>query len=261
MSSSPSNGPDTAAAAQQVRDMAKQFYGGFVPNQIKVLNEHSPAAARAYIATMDLIEQGELPDDEREAVILTVSRYNDCHYCTRTHAFLGREAGLSQETIESIHRGGLPDDDRLRSLVKATRLLLDKRGWLDDEDLSALESAGIGKTELYEINTLIGLKIFSNYVNHIAQTEVDDLVTDLWRESVTGVSLVGDGWKRGLHVSNNVVSLRTRGIEMTERARAGLPLLTRNLKTPPSDHLEEEDAIIAVLLAGSILTLPYFRSQ
>jgi AhpD family alkylhydroperoxidase len=168
----------TPDAIEEVRDMAKDFYGGFVPNQIKVLNEHSPAAARMYIATMDLVEQGELADHEREAVILTISRYNDCHYCTRTHAFLGREAGLSQEAIEAIHRGGLPDDDRLQALVQATRRLLDKRGWLDEDDQSSLQWEGIGKTELYEINTLIGLKIFSNYVNHVAQTEVDEMVTE-----------------------------------------------------------------------------------
>jgi AhpD family alkylhydroperoxidase len=177
MPTQPTEAP-AADPVEEVRDMAKDFYGGFVPNQIKVLNEHSPAAARMYIATMDLVEQGELADHEREAVILTISRYNDCHYCTRTHAFLGREAGLSQEAIQAIHRGGLPEDDRLRSLVQVTRRLLDKRGWLDEEDLSSLQWEGIGKAELYEINTLIGLKIFSNYVNHIAQTEVDDLVTD-----------------------------------------------------------------------------------
>jgi len=170
--------PSSPDAAEQVRDLAKEFYGGFVPNQIKVLNEHSPAAARMYIATMDLVEQGELEDHEREAVILAVSRYNDCHYCTRTHAFLGRQAGLDQETIEAIHKGGLPADARLRTLVQATRRLLDKQGWLEEEDLESLEQAGVGRTELYEINTLIGLKIFSNYVNHVAQTEVDDLVTE-----------------------------------------------------------------------------------
>lgn len=170
--------PSSPDAAEQVRDLAKDFYGGFVPNQIKVLNEHSPAAARMYIATMDLVEQGELEDHEREAVILAVSRYNDCHYCTRTHAFLGRQAGLDQETIEAIHKGGLPADARLRTLVQATRRLLDKQGWLEEEDLESLEQAGVGRAELYEINTLIGLKIFSNYVNHVAQTEVDDLVTE-----------------------------------------------------------------------------------
>jgi len=173
-----SSSVSSSSATEQVRALAKDFYGGFVPNQIKVLNEHSPAAARMYIATMDLVEQGELADEEREAVILAVSRYNDCHYCTRTHAFLGREAGLSQETIEAIHRGGLPADTRLRILVRVTRRLLDKRGWLDEEDLADLAAEGVGRTELYEINTLIGLKIFSNYVNHIAQTAVDDLVTE-----------------------------------------------------------------------------------
>jgi len=177
MSTQPTTGPSTDAV-EEVRDLAKEFYGGFVPNQIKVLNEHSPAAARMYIATMDLVEQGELADREREAVILAVSRYNDCHYCTRTHAFLGREAGLSQEAIEAIHRGGLPDDDRLQALVQATRRLLDKRGWLDDDDLADLQVEGISKTELYEINTLIGLKIFSNYVNHVAQTAVDSVVEE-----------------------------------------------------------------------------------
>lgn len=176
MPSSPDSG--SADATDEVRAMAEDFYGGFVPNQIEVINEHSPAAARAYIAMHELAEQGELPDHERETVILTVSRYNDCHYCTRAHAFLGREAGLDQETIETIHRGGVPDDPRLRALVKATRLLLDKDGWLDDDELAQLDDAGIGRTELYEINTLIGLKTFSNYVNHVADTEVDEVVTE-----------------------------------------------------------------------------------
>jgi AhpD family alkylhydroperoxidase len=176
---SPSADPaDASASAEQVRTLAREFYGGFVPNQIKVLNEHNPAAARMYIATMELVEQGELTDREREVVILTVSRYNDCHYCTRTHAFLGREAGLSQETIEAIHRGGLPADARLRTLVQVTRRLLDKRGWLDEDDLDRLAEDDVERAELYEINTLIGLKTFSNYVNHVAQTALDDLVTE-----------------------------------------------------------------------------------
>lgn len=101
---------------KEVREMAKAHFGGIVPNQIKRINEHSPAAAKAYIATMRRAEQGELPNHEREVVILAVSRYNDCHYCTRTHAYQGREAGLSQATIEAIHRGGLPADEGKVSL-------------------------------------------------------------------------------------------------------------------------------------------------
>ncbi|NBC87300.1 MAG: carboxymuconolactone decarboxylase family protein [Bacteroidetes bacterium] len=168
--------PESFAEHQErVREMAREKYP-FIPNQIRVLNKHSPAAAETYIATMNAIEDGQLEPHEREAVILAISRYNDCHYCARTHAFLGSEAGLSKEAIEAIHRGGLPDEPRLRALVQATRLLLDKRGWLEREEVDELTHRSIGRTELYEINVLIGLKIFSNYVNHVARTEVDESI-------------------------------------------------------------------------------------
>jgi uncharacterized peroxidase-related enzyme len=160
-----------------VREYAIGKYG-FVPNQIKVLNKHSPAAAQAYMTVMDATETSVLTAAEREVVILAVSRYNDCHYCTRTHAFLGLAAGLDEETVTAIHKGGLPENERYRVLVHAARLILDKQGWLDEEERAKLEEQGLGKAELYEINALIGAKIFSNYVNHIAQTDIDSVVTD-----------------------------------------------------------------------------------
>jgi AhpD family alkylhydroperoxidase len=173
----PTDTSDLSRAQAEARQLAEEKYG-FVPNQITVLNEYSPAAAKTYVRTMNRIEEGHLEPRERETVILAISRYNDCHYCTRTHAKLGSDAGVPKEAIEAIHRGGLPSDDRLRVLVQATRLLLDKQGWLDEDELRNLEENGVGRTELYEINALIGLKIFSNYVNHIAQTEVDELVKE-----------------------------------------------------------------------------------
>lgn len=160
---------DTQAVQNAARDAL-----GFVPNLVKELSEHNPAAARLYLNTTSLIEQGSLTDTEREVVFLAVSRYNDCHYCTSIHGKMAVSSGLSRETVETINSGGLPSDNRLRALVQATRLLLDKRGWLDEEDLGSLATEGVDRAELYEINAIIGVKTFSNYVNHVAQTEVDE---------------------------------------------------------------------------------------
>jgi uncharacterized peroxidase-related enzyme len=172
----PADGP-SREDVERAEAMAVEKYG-FVPNQIKILAEHSPAAARTYMAGMTAAEQGRLSDAEREVVILAVSRYNDCHYCTRTHAFLGVNAGLSKETVEAIHRGRLPEEPRARALVRATRLLMDRRGLLTQEEIDDLRAHDVDRTELYEINALIGIKIFSNYVNHVAQTPVDEIVTE-----------------------------------------------------------------------------------
>jgi uncharacterized peroxidase-related enzyme len=147
---------------------------GFVPNLIKELSEHNPAAAKLYLSTTGLLgEGGSLTTPEQEVVLLAVSRYNDCHYCTSVHGKKAVSAGLDRETVETVNSGGLPSDNRLRVLVQATRLMLDKRGWLDEEDLDSLQKKGVDRAELYEINALIGIKTFSNYVNHVAQTEVD----------------------------------------------------------------------------------------
>jgi AhpD family alkylhydroperoxidase len=163
----------TASSAQDIPSAAREAYG-FLPNLIQELNDHNPAAAKLYLATTDLIEEGTLSDRERETVLLTVSRYNDCHYCSSAHAKMAVTEGLPEDAVEAISNGGLPSDDRLRVLVQATRLMLDKRGWLDDEDLESLRGKGVGRTELIEINALIGIKTFSNYVNHVAGTEIDE---------------------------------------------------------------------------------------
>lgn len=167
MSSSVS--PETA---ERVRDRAREAYG-FVPNLVDELSEHNPAAADLYLRTLTLVEEGVLSDAEREIVLLTVSRYNDCHYCTSVHQKMAVSVGLDRETVETVNNGGLPSEDRLRMLVQATRLMLDKRGWLDDDDLETLQNNGVSRADLYEINALLGIKTFSNYVNHVAQTTVD----------------------------------------------------------------------------------------
>jgi len=160
-------------------EMANDYYG-LVPEIIKVVNKENPAVAQIYIAAMELMEDGELADDEREAVILAISRYNDCHYCARTHAALGYAAGLSREDIELINQGRLPVGERLKAVVQATRLILDKSGWLEEDDLDQLADRGITRMHLYEINALISLKTLSNYINHVAQTKVDEGLDQLF---------------------------------------------------------------------------------
>lgn len=162
----------SSSARRAVRDEARDTFG-FLPNLVKELSEHNPAAAKLYLDTTDLVAQGNLTDTEREVVFLTVSRYNDCHYCTSVHGKMAESSGVSPEIVDTINNGGLPSDDRLRVLVQATRLLLDKQGWLDDEDLKSLDTKGVSRDELFEINAIIGIKTFTNYVNHVAQTEVD----------------------------------------------------------------------------------------
>jgi AhpD family alkylhydroperoxidase len=160
--------------AEQVHDKAKQALG-VVPNLIEEITKENPAVADAYLTATGLVEEGGvLSGPEQQVVNLAASSYNDCHYCTKAHAVVGEQAGLDAETIETINEGGLPDDDRLKSLVRATRRIIGKRGWLSDADEAEFADLGLERPELYEIIALVGIKTISNYVNHIAGTEVDE---------------------------------------------------------------------------------------
>ena len=48
-----------------------------------------------------------------------------------------------------------------------------KRGWVSDEDLARVRRAGYGDAGIVEISAVVAFNLFSNYFNHIAETEID----------------------------------------------------------------------------------------
>ncbi len=158
--------------AQQVLDKVKETYS-FVPNLYNEMATHSPAVADVYLTATKLMEEASLSPEEQQAVILAISTYNDCPYCKAAHSTVAGMVGMPEEEIEAITTGGLPVDTRLRSLITATRRILGKRGWLNEDDLAEFEAQDIDRGQIYEIVALIGIKTISNFVNHMAHTEID----------------------------------------------------------------------------------------
>jgi uncharacterized peroxidase-related enzyme len=155
----------------EVFDAVRSKYG-FVPNLIREMSK-SPAAARVYLGGQQALAEGRLSARDREAVQLAVSVYNECAYCRAAHRMGASSAGIAAMDVAAIERGDHAEDPRVGALVAATWEILDLRGWLKAADLARLEAQGIDRGQLYEIVALVGLKTISNYVNHIAHTEID----------------------------------------------------------------------------------------
>lgn len=161
----------TTARAEEILAQVEEKFG-FRPNLLKEM-VRSPAVASTYLAGQEAMAEASLTGGEAQAVQLTVATFNECHYCGAAHSTLARQMGLAEEDVEAIRSGELPSDERLAEVVRATRLVLENRGWLEAEELGELEAAGIERPQLYEIVAFVGLKTISNYINHIAGTEVD----------------------------------------------------------------------------------------
>ena len=162
-----------APSAHDVRESATEAYGA-VPNVIDAMIRHTSVPGAVYVAADEALMDGLLTPAEQQTVLLVLAEHYDSRYDGVVHARMGLDAGLPPDTVDRLLAGKLPENDRLRALVEATRQTYDERGWLDSDTVQDLDERGVSRGELYEIFALHGMKTFSSFVNHVADTDVDE---------------------------------------------------------------------------------------
>ncbi|MGF1613676.1 MAG: carboxymuconolactone decarboxylase family protein [Gammaproteobacteria bacterium] len=161
-------------AARPWIEQAKQGFG-FLPNLIAGMAE-APALAEGYLTLSDIYARTGLNAQERELVLLAVSRENGCDYCVAAHSMLAQMSQLPAEAIQAIRDGREIPDPRLEALRCFSTQLVEKRGWVNDEDIRAFLGAGYEISHVGDVILAVGLKTLSNYFNHIAGTPLDQAI-------------------------------------------------------------------------------------
>jgi len=144
---------------------------GKVPNIIGTM-ANAPAVAKAYLNFSGAMSESSLPAELREQVALVVGQANNCNYCVSAHSFLGKSAGLSDDQVIAARKGQSEDGQRQAALTFAKQVV-DKKGYVSDDDVAAVRDAGYSDQEIAELVGLVALNIFTNYFNHVTDPEVD----------------------------------------------------------------------------------------
>jgi len=144
---------------------------GTIPNLLKTM-ANSPAALEAYLGFSGALAKGALPAKLREQIALVVGETNDCQYCLAAHAALGRMAGLSDEEIADSRRAA-SSDSKTEAALTFARKVVAERGRVDDADVDHLRRAGFDDGAIAELVANVALNLFTNYFNHVVDTEVD----------------------------------------------------------------------------------------
>lgn len=167
------NAIDPADASGQAKELlvAVQQKLGITPNVIRTL-ANSPAALQAYLATGEALAGGRLDTKSREAIALTVAGANDCEYCASAHTAISRNLKVDDAEIDRRLNGHSADPTTDAALIFA-RQVVDKRGFVSDEDLRNVRAAGLDDEGITEIVANVVANILTNYVNHIAETDID----------------------------------------------------------------------------------------
>lgn len=144
---------------------------GSTPNLFRVAAQ-SPAALEGLLGLSGALGGGALTAATRESVALAVAEANGCDYCLSAHSLIGRGAGLSEADI-ALARTGRAADSRLEATLAFARAVLATRGRVSDADLATARAAGLDDGALVEVVAHVALNVFTNYLNNVADTEID----------------------------------------------------------------------------------------
>jgi len=146
---------------------------GFVPNLINIMAQ-SPAATQGYAQTYGLLAETDFTPAEQQLLFLTISRTNGCTYCVSAHTVAGKMVGLDDATIAAVRDGRPILDSKLAALSDFAVKVVEKRGHLSRDDINDFLTAGYSEAQILEVLLAVATKTISNYMNHIADTPLDD---------------------------------------------------------------------------------------
>jgi len=129
-------------------------------------------ALQAYLGLSGAFADAKLSLKVREQIALAVGEDNQCHYCVAAHSAIGKHAGLTPEEIEAGRRAKSPDP-KTNAILQFAKRLSANRGNITDPELAEARKAGCSDEEILEIIAAVSLNLFTNYVNHVADTAID----------------------------------------------------------------------------------------
>ncbi len=158
--------PEAAALFTAIKDKI-----GMVPNLYRVA-ANQPKALAALLGLGETLAGGAFNARTREAIALTVAGANECDYCASAHAAISAGLKVAPEAIEA-HLSGQSDDPRMAAILALARAIVAARGMVADIDLAAARQAGLSEADIVETVANVVANIFTNYLNHVAQTDID----------------------------------------------------------------------------------------
>lgn len=155
---------------KELLDTVQQAFG-VIPNTARVM-ANSPAVLDSFLAFSTAMGGAKIGPKLHNQVKLTTSETNSCDYCTSILSAVAPSAGLSAADILA-GRTGHSEDRRTKAALTFAHSVLESRGKVSDQQLTAVREAGFSDADIVEIVASVVLGCFTNFLNNVADTELD----------------------------------------------------------------------------------------
>jgi alkylhydroperoxidase family enzyme len=158
------------ASKSALRDVQTRF--GMIPNLAGAMATSS-VLAEAFIGIFDKVHGGSFTEPQIQTVLLTNAVTNGSAWAVALHTALGLQAGLDPVDVEAMRTGRSPSDQKLGALSTLARMLIEKRGRLDDQDVERFLAAGFSKALLLEAITIVAASTITNYTGNVTNPPLE----------------------------------------------------------------------------------------
>lgn len=164
---------ETAPDASKEMLASSQKNAGFIPNMHAIMAE-SPVMLKAYKEIGKIFSESSFTTIEQEVIEMTVNQVNRCTYCVAAHSYFGRLSKFPEDILMALIENKPLHDSKLQTLRLFTKAVVEKRGWVSQDEIEIFISAGYSKEQLLELIVGVAHKTISNYLNHITETPIDE---------------------------------------------------------------------------------------
>ena len=150
---------------------------GFVPNLAGAI-ANSPVLANSLLGLFQNVHGGSFTEAEIQVLLLTNAVTNSSSWPVAFHTALGLKQGIDPADIQAIRERQLPKEKRYAALSGLAKKLIEKRGQLTDDDVTAFLEAGFEKEHLLEVVAVVAASTITNYAGKITNPPLEDLLEE-----------------------------------------------------------------------------------
>ncbi|MEM7709318.1 MAG: carboxymuconolactone decarboxylase family protein [Pseudomonadota bacterium] len=173
MSDFPMHDLDTAPdASKPLLENSKKAFGR-LPGLHRVMSE-SPQLLDAYQRLHKLFQETQFDKDELTVVWQTINVEHACHYCVPAHTGIAKMMKVDDAITEALRNETPLPSPKLEALRTFTLEVTRQRGEVRPEQMRAFFDAGYDHRAILDVVLGLAQKVMSNYVNHMAETPMDD---------------------------------------------------------------------------------------
>jgi alkylhydroperoxidase family enzyme len=169
----PSHDLDSAPEASRPLLEGSQKAFGRLPGLHKVMAE-SPQMLEGYQTLHRLFGETAFDAEELTVVWQAINVEHECHYCVPAHTGIAKRMKVSDELVDALREERPLPSPKLEALRTFTLQMLRQRGNVTTAQMQAFFDAGYDHRAVLEVVLGLAQKVMSNYVNHVAETPLDD---------------------------------------------------------------------------------------